>query len=221
MRASRMILRPAAAVIRVPSMRCSRVATRTTRPSTPASAIRRLVPAPSRKYGIPRSRAPSSTFSMPSAFAGSMKKSAGPPMPKEVCEASGSFSLTAGSPRNHATLDALRQLIAQLTDIARTHQKEDVVTSDHAFQHLARALEITNVRTVGQEVGQVARLHARRIVLAGRVDVEHQHFVRARESSREVLHEGRQARVTVRLEHHDHAAVAELACRLERRAHLG
>src|SRR5450759_2323388 len=191
MRASRMILRPAAAVIRVPSMWCSRVATRTTRPSIPASAIRRLVPAPSRKYGIPRSRLPSITFSMPSARPGSIKKSAGPPMPNEVREASGSFSFTPWRPRSQARLDALRQLIAQLADIARTHQKQNVVGSHQAFQHLARSLEIADVRAVRQQVGQVAPLHSRRIVLAGRVDVEHQDLVGAGEGTREILHEGR------------------------------
>src|SRR5258707_13235154 len=102
----------------------------------PASAISRLVPAPIKKYGISFSRADVSTFSMPSALAGSRKKSAGPPMPNDVREAIGSFSRTPGRPRSQARLDALRQLIAQLADIPRTPQKQNVVWSDQALQRL-------------------------------------------------------------------------------------
>src|SRR6478752_994363 len=111
----------------------------------PASAISRLVPAPSKKYGMPFSRAAVSTFSIPSALPGSRKKSAGPPMPNDVREASGSFSRTPGRPRSQARLDALRQLIAQLADIPRTHQQQNVVRSDQALQHLARTLEIAHI----------------------------------------------------------------------------
>jgi hypothetical protein len=42
-------------------------------------------------------------------------------MPNDVREARGSFSFTPGRARSHARLDALRQLIAQLADIARSH----------------------------------------------------------------------------------------------------
>jgi len=81
----------------------------------------RFVPAPRSRYGIERCRHPSSTFSIPSTLPSSRKKSAGPPMPNEVREASGSFSRIPEMARSQARLDALRQLIAQLPDIARAH----------------------------------------------------------------------------------------------------
>src|SRR5260370_33783694 len=101
-----------------------------TRPSTPASATSRFVPAPSSRYGIARSRHPSSATSIVWGFASSAKNSAGPPMPNDVRAASGSAWRTPGKPRSQGGVDPLRQLIAQLSDVAGAHQDKDVVAAD-------------------------------------------------------------------------------------------
>src|SRR2546425_3682294 len=101
----------------------------------------------------------------------SRKKSAGPPMPKDVRDASGSFSRIPGRPRSQASLDALRQLIAQLSNVARAHQQQEVVRPDQAFQCLAGALEVADVDPVGELVGKVRSLYSGRVVLAGREHV--------------------------------------------------
>src|SRR2546428_8271254 len=121
-RASLIIFRPAPARMLMPSTSCSRLTTRTTRPSTPASAMSRLVPAPSSKYGTPRMRQPSSTVSMDLGFADSMKNSAGPPMPNEVREASGSPPPAPGTSLSQGRLNFLRHHNAPLFYVPRPHQ---------------------------------------------------------------------------------------------------
>src|SRR5215472_2042324 len=117
-----------------------------TRPSTPASAIKRLVPAPSSRYGIPRSAQPAITFSITSGRASSIKNSAGPPIPNEVRDASGSPSWIPASPRSHARLVLVRQVIAQPVDVACAHEQDKVVRSDGLFQCLPRALERPRIK---------------------------------------------------------------------------
>src|ERR1700730_14579459 len=109
----------------------------------------------------------------------STKKSAGPPMPNDVREASGSSSLTPGSEASHLALDAVRQLIAQLVDVAGAHQEQEVARADQALEHLARRLEVAGIGRVRHLVSQVGGLDARGVLLARAVDVEHEHLVRA------------------------------------------
>src|SRR5580700_11511120 len=94
---------------------------------------------------MPRSAQPWISSSIAFGRPSSMKKSAGPPMPKDVREASGSSWLTPGSEASHLTLDAVRQLIAQLVDVARTHQEEEIARADEALEHLARCLEVAGI----------------------------------------------------------------------------
>src|SRR5438445_13513213 len=58
-----------------------------------------------------RDAQPSIAFSIASVRASSTRKSAGPPMPKEVRDASGSSDLTPGSSRSQARFDFVLQLI--------------------------------------------------------------------------------------------------------------
>src|SRR5204862_33250 len=112
-------------------------------PSTPASAISMLVPAPSRRYGISRSAQPAIVRSIASTRPDSTKNSAGPPIPKDVRVARGSSWLTPGSARSQSRLDFLRQLIAQLlANVAGSHQQEHVVRSNQVLEHLARVLDV-------------------------------------------------------------------------------
>src|SRR6266702_3667865 len=134
-----------------------------------------------------RSRQPSSVFSIVSGRAISTKKSAGPPIPNEVRVASGSCSLTPLIACSQARLDALRQLITQLADVARTHQQQDVVGADQSLERLAGVLEGANVGAVREQVGQVLGLDPSRVVLARAVHIEEQDPVRAHERPREVM----------------------------------
>src|SRR6266705_2804493 len=86
-------------------------------------------------------RAPLIALAIASARASSRKKSAGPPMPNDVREASGSSASTAGSSRSHARLDLVRQLIAQLLDVAGAHQEHQIVRSHDLVQRLLRVDE--------------------------------------------------------------------------------
>src|SRR5438874_745980 len=193
-----------------------------TRPSTPASATSRFVPAPSRRYGISRSAQPAIVRSIASTRPDSTKNSAGPPMPNDVREARGSSWLTPGRARSQSRLDFLRQLIAQLlANVTGSHQQEHVVRSNQVLERLARVLEAADVRAVGQPVGEVARADASRVLLARGIDVEQQHAVGAVERAREVVDEGGQPRVAMRLEDHDQPAVPQLPRRLDGGAHLG
>src|SRR6202158_1363970 len=192
-----------------------------TSPSTPASAMSRLVPAPSRRCGMPRRRQPSRATSMDWVLAISAKNSAGPPMPNDVRVASGSPLRTPGSPRSQARLDSLRQLIAQLSDVTRAHQEENVVWAYKPFQRFAGALKRTHVHSVGNHVRQVAGLDPGGVVLAGAVDVHDQDAVGGAKRTREVLEQRREPRVAVRLKHDDEAAMAQLASRLQRGPNLG
>src|SRR5258708_36170134 len=88
------------------------------------------------------------------------KKSAGPPMPKDVREASGSSSLTPDSEASHLTLDAVRQLIAQLVDVAGAHQEQQIARADEALEHLARRREVAGIGGVRHLVRQVRGLDA-------------------------------------------------------------
>src|ERR1700737_5494658 len=128
---------------------------------------------------MPRSAAPSTTFSIACGLPIARKNSAGPPMPKDVREASGSSSPTPGSARSHLTLDAVRQLIAQLVDVARAHQEQQIARSNQALQDLARGLEIADVRSVRKLRREVPGLNPIRVLFAGAVHVQHQHLVRA------------------------------------------
>src|SRR5213082_2215144 len=114
-----------------------------------------------------RSRQPSIACSIISGRAISTKKSAGPPMPNDVREASGSSSLTPGSWRSQASLDRVRQLIAQLLDIACAHEQDQVIRPDDLVQGFLRLREIADVDRLGDLVRQVRRLHARDVFLAG------------------------------------------------------
>src|SRR2546421_4657939 len=106
---------------------------------------------------MPRSRLPSSAFSIASGRRSSRKKWAGPPMPKDVREASGSSSAIPGSARSQARLDLVRQLIAQLFDIAGAHQEDEVVRPDDVLERLLGGLEVTDVKAVGDLVREVSR----------------------------------------------------------------
>src|SRR6266566_3918892 len=221
MRASRIILRPAAARTRVPSISWSRLTTRTTRPSIPRSAIRRFVPAPSSRYGIPRCLHPSIVLSIASARASSRKKSAGPPMPNDVREASGSFSLTPASSRSQARLDLVRQVIAQLPDIARAHQQDQIIRTDDLLERFLRLCEVTDIDAVRDLVRKIRREDAGHVLLTRAVNVEHKDPVGADERTREVVHQRVEPRVAVRLEDDHEATVPQLASRLDRGPHLG
>src|SRR5207247_6722955 len=106
-----------------------------------------------------RSRQPSIAFSMASGRASSTKNSAGPPMPNEVREASASFSLTPGSSRSQASLDFVRQLIAQLFDVARAHQQHQVVRADDLLQSFLRPCEVADVNRLWDLVREVRSLY--------------------------------------------------------------
>src|ERR1700686_5209388 len=97
---------------------------------------------------MPRSTQPWISSSIAAGRPSSTKKSAGPPMPKDVREASGSTSLPPGSEASPLTLDAVRQLIAQLVDVARAHQEQEIARADEALEHLARPLEVAGVGRV-------------------------------------------------------------------------
>src|ERR1700736_4307226 len=170
---------------------------------------------------MPRSRQPSRTTWMDCAFDISAKYSAGPPMPNEVRVARGSPWRTPASPRSQVRLEPLRQLIAQLPDIACAHQKKNVVRAHQALEGLAGAFKRAHVDAVWNEVREVARLDAGGVVLAGAVDVDHQHPIRVAERAREVFDQRGKSRVAVRLEHDDQPAVAHLARGLQRGTHLG
>src|ERR1700704_114157 len=114
-----------------------------------------------------RSAAPVITSSIAAGRPISTKKSAGPPMPNDVREASGSSSLTPGSERSHLTLDPVRQLIAPLFYVTRAHQEQEISGSDQALQHLARGLEIADVGPVRQLMGEVRGLDSGHVLLAG------------------------------------------------------
>src|SRR5216683_8436001 len=160
---------------------------------------------------MPRAAQPVISSSTACGRPSSTKKSAGPPMPNDVFEASGSSSLTPGSEASHLALDAVRQLIAQLVDVARSHQEQEVARPDEAFEHLARRLEVAGVRCVWHLVRQVRGLDPGGVLLACAVDVQDEHLVGALERAREVVHERREARITMRLEDDDEPPVAQLA----------
>src|ERR1700682_148220 len=220
MRARRIIFKPAPARTARPSTWWSRLTTLTTSPSTPASAMSRLVPAPRSMYGMARSAAPVITSSIAAGRPISTKKSAGPPMPKDVRDASGSSSLTAGSDRSQLSLDAVRQLIAQPVDVACAHQEQQVARTDKTFKRLARRFEIAYVCGARDLVRQVGGVDIHRVFLTCAVNVQDQHLVGAAERAREVVHQRRQARVAMRLEDDDQAPVTELSRRVDRGAHL-
>src|SRR5713226_4320497 len=169
---------------------------------------------------MPRRRQPSRTTWMDCGLDISAKYSAGPPMPNEVRVARGSPWRTPASPRSQVRLDPLRQLIAQLPDIARAHQQKNVVRAHQADEGLARAFKRANVYAIRNEVCKVASLDAGRVALACAVDVDHQHPIRVPEGAREVFDQRGKPRVAVRLEDHDHPAVAHLARGLQRGAHF-
>src|SRR3981189_1888821 len=149
---------------------------------------------------MPRSTAPLIVSSIAAGLLISTKKSAGPPMPKDVREASGASSLAAGRARSQLSLDAVRQLIAQLVDVPRAHQEHEVVRSNQSFEHLVCRLLIAEVHGAGNLAGEPGPVDARRVVLTRPVHVEDQNLVRPAEGPREIVHQRRQARVAMRLE---------------------
>src|ERR1700682_2684941 len=165
---------------------------------------------------MPRWAAPLITSSIATGRLISMKKSAGPPMPNDVRDPSGSSSLTAGNERSQLSLDAVRQLIAQPVDVSRAHQEQQVARSDKTFEHLPRRLEVADVRGAGDLERQLRRVDAHRVFLTRGINVKDQRFVRPAERTREVVHERGQPRVAMRLEDDDQAPVTELARRLDR-----
>src|SRR5256884_297535 len=167
-----------------------------------------------------RDAQPSIAFSIASARASSTRKSAGPPMPKEVRDASGSSSLTPGCSRSQARLVFVRQVIAQLLDIARAHEQNEVVRADDLLESFFGFDEVADVDAVRDLVCQVGGADAGNVLLARAVHVQHVNAVGAVERARKAVHQRAQTGVTVRLEDHEQAAVTELAGRLDRRAHL-
>src|ERR1700716_864459 len=137
------------------------------------------------RYGTPRLAHPSITSSIAAGRLISTKKSAGPPMPKDVRDASGSSSLTPGSERSQLTLGAVRQLIAQLVDITGAHQEQQVARPDKTLEHLSRGLEITHVGSTRDLMRQIRSFDTGSVVLAGAVHVQDEYFVRAVEGSHE------------------------------------
>src|SRR5207247_6731768 len=133
-----------------------------------------------------RSRAPSMALAIASGRPSSRKKSAGPPMPKDVREASGSSAWTPGSSRSHARLDFVRQLIAQLLDVARAHQEHQVVRSHDLVQRLLCLDEVADVSRLPDLVGQVCREDTRDVVLACAVRIQDEPAVGALEGAREI-----------------------------------
>src|SRR5438309_4672690 len=97
---------------------------------------------------------------MASGRASSRKNSAGPPMPNEVREASGSSALTPASPRSQARLDLMRQVIAQLLDVAGAHEQNEVVGADDLLERFPRLLEIADVEALRDLVRKIGRLDA-------------------------------------------------------------
>src|ERR1044071_7113013 len=169
---------------------------------------------------MPRCLAPSITPAIASGLASSRKKSAGPPMPKEVREASGSSDLTDGSARSHARLllvfqvtpnsHLVGELIAQLLDVSRAHEEHQVVRSDDLVERLLREDEVSDVGRLPDLVREVLRADAGHVLLARAVGVEHEDAVGAVEGAREIVHQSAQPRVPVGLEHDDQSPVAQL-----------
>src|SRR5712692_6643510 len=164
---------------------------------------------------------PSIAFSIASGRASSRKNSAGPPIPNEVREASGSSCFTPGSARSQARLDLVRQVIAQLFDVAGAHQENEVVGAHDLLERLPRLVEVAHVNAVRNLVREVRGLDARDVLFARAVDVEHEDAVRALECARKVVHQRVQARVAMRLEDYDQPSMTQLACRFDGRTHLG
>src|SRR6202521_3298463 len=169
---------------------------------------------------MPRWAAPLITSWIATGRLISMKKSAGPPMPNDVRDPSGSSSLTAGSERSQLSLDAVRQLIAQPVDVSGAHQEQQVARADKTLEHLARHLEVADVCGARDLVRQLRSVDSRRVFLTCGVNVQHQHLVRPAERAREVVHQRRQARVAMRLENDDQATVTELSRCVDRGSDL-
>src|SRR5713226_4997392 len=131
-------------------------------------------------------------------------------MPNDVRGASGSSSATPGMVRSHSTLDFVRQLIAQLVDVAGPHQQQEVTRPDESLQRFPRRLEITNVCRIANRVRKVRGIDSRRVLLTCAVHVEHEDLVSPIERSREVVHQGGESRVAVRLEYDDQAPMPQL-----------
>src|SRR5260370_27871176 len=126
---------------------------------------------------MPRSGQPGMRPSIACGRASSTKKAAGPPRRKDVREASGSCSLTPGSEASHLTLDAVRQLIAQLVDVAGAHQEQQIARANEALEHLARRREVAGIGGVRHLVRQVLGLDAGGVLLARAVALPHEHLV--------------------------------------------
>src|ERR1700730_4006619 len=190
MRASRIILSPAWAYTRRPSTFHSRLTQRTTSPSTPASATSRLVPAPSVSQGTPRSMH-DSTSSAGSCV--SMTNSSGLPMLKEVCRASGWSRSTPRRPESHSRLAFVRQLIAQLPNVAGAHQEHQVPLAGQLLELLPCAAQVRREPGPRHSHGKVDGTQLARVLLAGGVDLGHDHRVGTLEALRELVAQGLEA----------------------------
>src|SRR6202162_2657808 len=126
---------------------------------------------------MPRSAQPVISSSIACGRPISTKKSAGPPIPHDMLEASAWPPLPPGCRASHLALDAVRQLIAQLVDVARAHEEQEIARPDQTFEHLARRLEVAGVGCVWHLVRQVRGLDAGDVLLARAVDVQHEHLV--------------------------------------------
>src|SRR5579884_2022699 len=170
MRARRISFRPASAYTRRPSTRHSRLTQRMTRPSTPSSATSRLVPAPSNRYGMPRSWQ-ARTSGAGAAVA--TKYSAGPPMLNEVRRASGWSRRRPGSRASQPRLAGVRQLVAKPPDVPSAHDQDQVTGTDQRLQPATGGLQIGSEARSGDPLRQLGRAHPGRRLLPGGVDLDH------------------------------------------------
>src|SRR5437588_4810817 len=179
-RARRIILRPAPAKTRSSARRKRRSTSRMTRPSTPASLTSRLVPAPMTRAGTSRRRA-SSRIDAGSAL--STRKSAGPPMLKEVWRASDLPSSTPGKARSQARFSLLRQLMRNLPDVAGAHEEDQVAGSDEAVENVLDSVEVRREAGSRHALGELPAADVPGL-LAGGVDLGDHHLVGALEAGR-------------------------------------
>src|SRR6266702_2585953 len=142
---------------------------------------------------------PSIAFSIASGRPSSRKNSAGPPMPNEVRDARVSSAFTPASARSQVRLDLVRQLIAQLLDVTRAHEQDQVVRADDLRECFLRLCEISDKDAVRDLVGEVFGADTGNVFLAGAVDIEHVDPVGAPKRSRKVMHQGMEPGIAVRL----------------------
>src|SRR5216683_2340734 len=146
---------------------------------------------------MPRLSTSPTSSCRPVELRASTKKSAGPPMAKDVCPASGWSLRTPGRLWSQRRLASFRQLIAQPADVARAHEQDQVALPHGLLQSRPR---------LGQVAGEARARNSRRadpagVRLAGGVDLGQDQLVRAAEGPGEVVPEGCPAGVAMWLEH--------------------